>query len=133
VVPSLSGKAAPHSRPRGCSLDPEALANRAVDILSDRSALDIALIDISKTSSFTDFFVIATAQSPLQFSALADQLEKDLTPEGHPLRSRQGTADSGWMLLDFGEIIVHVFSPDKREFYRLEDLWGATSQVVRFT
>jgi len=114
------------------SLDSEALAQRAVDILSERKALDIALVDISRASSFTDYFVIATAQSPLQFNALADYLEKELKPEGHDLRHREGSPDSGWVLLDFGDIIVHIFSPAQRTFYRLEDLWGKTSPVVRF-
>jgi len=77
--------------------------------------------------------VIATAQSPLQFSALAEFLEKNLKPEGHDLRLREGSADSGWMLLDFGDLIVHVFSPEQRAYYRLEELWGRTSPVVRFT
>jgi ribosome-associated protein len=114
-------------------LDSESLANLAVDVLSEHQALDIALIDISKTSSFTDYFVIATAQSPLQFSALADYLEKALKPEGHDLRHREGTAESGWMLLDFGDVIVHVFAPDQRSFYRLEDLWARSNPIVRFT
>lgn len=77
--------------------------------------------------------MIATAQSPLQFNALAESLEKDLKPEGHDLRLREGSADSGWMLLDFGDLIVHVFSPEQRAYYRLEELWGRTSPVVRFT
>ncbi len=113
-------------------LDSETLAHKAVDILSDRQALDIALLDISRTATFTDYFVIATAQSPLQFSALADYLEKDLKPEGHDIRHREGSPDSGWMLLDFGGIIVHIFSPEQRAYYRLEELWGRTSPVVRF-
>lgn len=77
--------------------------------------------------------MIATAQSPLQFSALADYLEKDFLPEGIGLRHREGSPDSGWVLLDFGDVIVHLFSPDKRQYYRLEELWGRTAQVVRFT
>ncbi len=77
--------------------------------------------------------MIATAQSPLQFSALADYLEKALKPEGHDLRHREGTAGSGWMLLDFGGVIVHVFAPEQRAYYRLEDLWAKTSAIVRFT
>ena len=113
-------------------LESESLAQRAVDVLSDHKALDIALVDISKTASFTDFFVIATAQSPLQFSALQDYLEKDLQPEGAKLRHREGSGDNGWMLLDFGDLIVHIFSPDQRAYYRLEELWGRTSPVVRF-
>jgi ribosome-associated protein len=113
-------------------LDSEALAQRAVDVLADHQALDIALLDISRTSSFTDYFVIATAQSPLQFNALAEYLEKELKPEGHDLRHREGSPDSGWVLLDFGDLIVHLFSPDQRVYYRLEELWGRTSPVVRF-
>jgi ribosome-associated protein len=121
------------SRGRGApDLNPESLAQRAVDVLSDHKALDIALIDISKTASFTDYFVIATAQSPLQFSALQDYLEKDLQPEGVELRHREGSGDNGWMPLDFGDLIVHIFSPDQRAYYRLEELWGRTSPVVRF-
>jgi ribosome-associated protein len=104
-----------------------------VDVLSDRQALDIALLDISKTSSFTDYFVIATAQSPLHFNALADHLERELAKEGHDLRHKEGSAESGWLLLDFGELLVHVFTQEKREYYRLEELWGRTTPVVRFT
>jgi ribosome-associated protein len=114
-------------------LDSEALAQKAVDILSEHKALDIALIDISRTATFTDYFVIATAQSPLQFNALSEYLEKELKPEGHDLRHKEGSPASGWMLLDFGDIIVHVFSPPQRGFYRLEELWAKTSPVVRFT
>jgi len=113
-------------------LESESLAQRAVDVLSEHKALDIALIDISKTATFTDFFVIATAQSPLQFSALQEYLEKDFLEHGVKLRHREGSGDNGWMLLDFGDVIVHIFSPDQRAYYRLEDLWGRTSPVVRF-
>jgi ribosome-associated protein len=104
-----------------------------VDVLSDRQALDIALLDIARTSSFTDYFVIATAQSPLHFNALADHLERELGKEGHDLRHKEGSAESGWLLLDFGDLLVHVFSPEKREYYRLEELWGRTTPIVRFT
>lgn len=126
----------PISRFRGTKeqrvLESESLAQRAVDVLSEHKALDIALIDISKTASFTDFFVIATAQSPLQFSALQEHLEKDFLQDDLKLRHREGSGDNGWMLLDFGDVIVHIFSPDQRAYYRLEELWGRTSPVVRF-
>jgi ribosome-associated protein len=122
-----------HVRAHGELLDSESLANRAVDILSDRQAEDIVLVDISRTATFTDYFVIATALSPLQFNALAEHLEKELKPEGHDIRHKEGSPQSGWMLLDFGDIVVHVFSPEQRAFYRLEELWGRTAPVVRFT
>lgn len=113
-------------------LDSSTLANLAVDVLSDRQALDIALLDIAKTSTFTDFFVIATAQSPLHFNALQEHLEKALAEHGVRLRHREGSAESGWLLLDFGDLIVHVFTAERREYYRLEELWGRTTPVVRF-
>jgi len=140
MLPAKGTGSAPPQRPPSRTalpvgarfLEPETLAQRAVDVLSDRNALDIALLDISRTSSFTDFFVIATAQSPLQFNALAEYLEHELEPEGHVLRHKEGTPASGWMLLDFGDLIVHIFSPDQRAFYRLEELWGKTNPVVHF-
>jgi ribosome-associated protein len=114
------------------SLDSEALAHKAVDILTEHQALDVALLDISRASPFTDFFVIGTAQSPLQFNALAEYLEKELKPLGHDIKRREGTPDSGWVLLDFGDMVVHIFSEEQRAYYRLEELWGRTSQVIRF-
>ena len=77
--------------------------------------------------------MIVTAQSPLHFNALADHLERELATEGHDLRHKEGSSESGWLLLDFVDLIVHVFTPDKREYYRLEELWGRTTPVVRFT
>ncbi|GBD23949.1 Ribosomal silencing factor RsfS [bacterium HR29] len=114
-------------------LDSEALAHRAIDILSDRQASDIALLDISRVVTFADYFVIATAVSPLQFKALIENLEKELRREGASLRAVEGTPDSGWVLLDFGDVIVHLFSPPQREYYRLEELWSRAAPIVRFT
>ncbi|WP_192497823.1 MULTISPECIES: ribosome silencing factor [Tepidiforma] len=128
VIPFLS----PAAAGRSSRLSPETLAQRAVDVLSEHKALDIALIDISRTATFTYYFVIATAQSPLQFAALVEYLERDLAPEGIFLRHREGSPESGWVLLDFGDIIVHLFTADQRAYYRLEELWGRTSPVVRF-
>lgn len=101
-------------------------------MLSEHKALDIALIDISRVTTLTYYFVIATAQSPLQFDALVEYLERDLGPRGVELRHREGSPESGWVLLDFGDIIVHLFTADQRDYYRLEELWGRTSPVVRF-
>lgn len=123
---------APQGRNGVSFLDSEALANKAVDVLSDRQAEDIALLDISRSVTFTDYFVIATAQSPLQFNALAEHLERELQKDDVNLRHREGSAENGWMLLDFGDLIIHIFSPEQRAFYRLEELWGRTTPVVRF-
>ena len=87
-------------------------------------------MDISKVSSFTDYFVLATATNPRQMNALIDSLQRDLRGEGvRPLRT-EGSPDSGWVLLDFGDAIVHLFAPEERHYYNLEGLWAQGVSVV---
>jgi ribosome-associated protein len=113
--------------------DAAELAQQVVDGLSERQVEDIALIDVSKVSDFTDFFVIGTAGNERQMKAVIDALDRDLSQDGVRLRTREGAAESGWVLLDFGDVIVHLFSPQARAFYRLDELWGCSAPVVRFT
>jgi ribosome-associated protein len=105
------------------------LAQRIADLLSDRQAEDIVLMDISKVSTFTDHFVIATAGNPRQMNALIESLDRDLRPEARPFRS-EGTPDSGWVLIDFGAVVVHLFAPEERAYYNLEGLWAQGVSVV---
>ena len=109
------------------------LAQRIVDELSDRQVEDIALVDVRKVSGFADFFVIGTADNERQMKAVMDALDRDLGLAGVRLRAREGTPDSGWVLLDFADVIVHLFNREARAFYRLDDLWGRNAPVVRFT
>jgi len=107
------------------------LARRIVDLLADRQAEDVLLLDISKVASFADFFVIASAVNPRHMSALVDTLDRDLGKDGvSPLR-REGSPDSGWILLDFSEVVVHLFAPEQRAYYDLERLWSRGVEVVR--
>jgi ribosome-associated protein len=112
--------------------EPDVLVQRVVDELSERQIEDIVQIDVSKASSFTDYFVIGTATNERQMRAVVDALDRNLGRDGIHLRAREGTPDSGWMLLDFRDVIVHLFSPDARAYYRLDDLWGRNAPVVRF-
>ena len=89
-------------------------------------------MDISKVAGFADRFVIATATSVRQMNALIDALDDDLRGDGVRIRRREGEVDSGWVLLDIGDVIVHLFGPEEREFYNLETLWGKDAPVVRF-
>lgn len=90
------------------------------------------LLDIAKVCDFADYFVIATAQNSRQLQTLQSYLNNDL---GSDERSRpfheEGTADSGWILLDYGDIIVHLFSGPQRQYYDLESLWRGGNEVVR--
>jgi ribosome-associated protein len=115
------------------TVSPADLAQRLVDELSERQVEDIALIDVSKVSAFTDYFVIGTADNERQMKAVIDTLDRDLGLDGVRLRTREGSADSGWVLMDFNDVIVHLFSREARDFYRLDDLWGRGAPVVRFT
>jgi len=114
-------------------IEPAELARKVVDLLSDRQAEDVVLLDISGVSSFADFFVIASAQNPRHMNALIDAFEKELANEGTKALRREGDANSGWVLVDLGAVIVHLFSPEDRAFYNLEGLWTrAGVPAVRF-
>jgi ribosome-associated protein len=115
------------------AVDPADLAQRVVDELGERQIEDIALLDVSRVASFTDYFVVGTADNERQMRAVIDALDRDLGRDGVHLRAREGTPDSGWVLLDFGDVIVHLFSREAREYYRLDELWSRSAPLVRFT
>jgi ribosome-associated protein len=108
------------------------LARRIVDLVSDKLASDIVLLDIRGVSLIADYFVICTAGSERQTSAILKDLSEKLLEElrRKPLHT-EGKGDSGWVLLDYGDVIVHIFSPAQRSFYNLEQLWAAATPVVR--
>lgn len=115
----------------GLSLQSAELARAIVDVLSDRQAEDIVLLDISKVSSFADHFVIATVTSTRQADAIVDALHAALGPQDvRPLR-KEGSPDSGWLLIDYGDVVVHLFAPEDRQYYDLERLWGTGVPLVR--
>ncbi len=119
-------------KPRGGpSLESAELAREIVDVLSDRQAEDIVLLDISAVASFADHFVIATATSVRQMDALLDAVGEALAKLGVRPRRREGTPDSGWVLVDYGDVIVHLFSPEDRAYYDLEGLWSKGVPLVR--
>lgn len=92
------------------------------DIMREKHARDITVLQLSRLSSFTNYFVICTAESLTQVRALADELHRRL-PARRP-RSREGSPRSAWVLLDYGDIIVHVFLPETRRWYDLERVWS---------
>ena len=87
-------------------------------------------MDISPVSTFTDMFVIATAGNPRQLGALLESLDRDLRDDGIRPSRMEGTPESGWVLVDFGDAIVHLFSRDERAYYDLEGLWSKGVSVV---
>ena len=99
------------------------MARIAYNALSDKKGEDIKIIDITEISVLADYFLIANGSSDSQVSALVDNVEEELHKAGYPLRQREGQASGSWVLLDFGDIIVHVFDKENRLFYDLERIW----------
>ena len=91
--------------------------------LSDKKGEDIKIIDITGISVLADYFIIANGNSDSQVNALVDNVEEELHKAGYPLRQREGQTSGSWVLLDFGDIIVHVFDKENRLFYDLERIW----------
>lgn len=114
----------------GVRLDTAQQARVAVDIVADKKAFDILLLDIREVTTIADYFVICSGSNPRQLRAIAEALDEELGKQGAQLLNREGIADSGWILLDFGDIIVHVFGPKEREYYQIERLWSEAKTVV---
>lgn len=92
--------------------------------LSEKKAMDTVIIDIQEKASFADYFVIATGNSDRQVNALIDDVEDAFAAEGLLAKSIEGKNNSGWILMDFGDIIVNLFTPELREHYSIEKVWG---------
>ena len=102
-----------------------------VEAASDKQAADILLLDTSKVCSFADYFVICTGDSDRQIRTIYDEVEHALKREGILPHHCEGTLDSGWLLLDFRDVIVHIFAPSEREYYQLDKLWSKAIPVLR--
>ncbi len=111
-------------------VDSEALARLAAEACDDRRAVDIRLIRVEEVSSLADWFVICSGLTDVQVRAIARSVEERLEEEAgrRPLR-REGQAEGRWVLLDYGEVIVHVLTPHERSYYDLESFWGHGEQV----
>jgi ribosome-associated protein len=107
--------------------DSAALAERIAEIASDKKAIDIRVIDLRGIVSYTDFFVICSGNTERQAKAIHDGIHEELksVDAGRLLpRRTEGDREARWILMDYWDVIVHIFTPDAREYYRLENLWG---------
>jgi len=99
------------------------MALLAVQALEDKKAEDICVIDISEVSVLADYFIIAGGNNTSQIQALADSVDEKLGSAGYHLKQMEGYQSANWVLLDFGDIIVHIFDRENRLFYDLERIW----------
>ena len=94
-----------------------------IEALEEKKAENIVLLDIHEIVSFTDYFIICSGTSDRMIDSLADAVLENAKHSAELLGKKEGQASSGWVLVDFGDIIVQLFSPDQRDYYRLEQLW----------
>lgn len=113
------------------SIDPEELARRCVDICMERKAVDIILFDVREKTILADFYLVCSGTSLPHIRALADNLRRELLAGGLRPRGEDGDAASHWVVLDYGVLIIHILDPERREFYRLEQLWDDRKVVFR--
>jgi ribosome-associated protein len=112
-------------------LAPLDLARRIVELAEDKKAADIVLLDLGELTTLADAFVICSGGSERQISAIADGIVEGLKDERVKPIGHEGTPESHWVLIDYGSVIVHVFTPPERDYYQLEKHWGEARVVVR--
>ena len=109
--------------------DEKRMAGLAILALEEKKAEDIRAIDISRVSVIADYFIIANGTNTSQIQAMADEVEEQLYKADYPLKQKEGYHNANWVLMDFGDIIVHIFDKENRLFYDLERIWKDGSMV----
>src|SRR5436190_2992222 len=122
----------PAQKEQARQLSPEELAQRIAEIASDKVAQDIRVFDLREIVSYTDFFVICSGGTERQTKAIHDGIHQELKDEHGLLPRRvEGLTESRWILMDYLDVVIHIFTPDARSYYRLEQLGGdAPSRTV---
>ena len=105
-------------------LEGAALVDRVATLASDRKAIDIRVLDVRGIVGYTDYFVICSGNTERQAKAIHDSVYESLKAVGVLPRRVEGAREARWILMDYLDCVVHIFTPDAREFYRLEQLWG---------
>jgi ribosome-associated protein len=134
-VPSPDGLPKRRSRaaakPSADERPPLEVARRIVELAEDKKAADIVLLDLTGLTTLADYFVIASGGSERQLDAIADGIVSGMRDEKVRAIGREGTPESHWILLDFGDVIVHIFTPPERDYYQLEKHWGEAKTILR--
>ena len=103
--------------------DTKALVKAIYQALEEKKATDISVIDITEVSCLADYFIITNGENNNQVQAMADAVDEVMTKAGHPARGIEGYTAANWILLDYSDVVVHIFSRDDRRFYDLERIW----------
>ncbi len=112
-------------------MDSLKLAHDIVDIVEDRKAEDILLLDLRPDQLIADFFIICSGDNERHLRALIETVRLDIKDKHNKLpHANEGRAESGWVVMDYGDVVAHFFAPEKRKYYALEDLWDAAGRVM---
>ena len=107
------------------------LSRRIIDIASDQKADDILLLDVRSQIYYTDFLVFFSMDTDRQINAVVRDIESQLKANGNTLYTKEGLAENGWVVMDFFDVIVHIFKPEVREIYQLEKFFEFGTELVR--
>ncbi|MCX6004722.1 MAG: ribosome silencing factor [Chloroflexi bacterium] len=107
------------------------IARRAVELASDKQAEEIVLLDTRQACSFTDYVVICNGESDRQLDAIRKEIVDTLKSSSVTLHKSEGNSDSGWILMDYAGVIIHIFSRELRNYYRLDSIYEKALQLVR--
>lgn len=110
-------------------MTPEEMTKTAVRAMEDRKAVDIRIIDISRISTLGDYFVIASGTNRTQVQAMADAVDEALGKAGVSPKNTEGYQTAHWILMDYGDIVIHIFDEENRRFYDLERIWRDGREV----
>ncbi len=106
------------------------MAHAVIDVLEDKKAEKLVLLDIQNITSFADYFIICNGTSDRMLQALADGIREFVKSEYGMIVSIEGEARDGWVVVDLGDIVIHLFSPDQRDYYKLEQLWERGKRLL---
>ena len=105
-------------------MDSKDLAYRITELIFNKKGYDVKILDLQKITSFADYFIVCSADSDTQVKAIADEIDKTLKDAGIKYWHKEGYSALSWVLLDYVDVIVHIFKKEARAFYNLEKLWG---------
>lgn len=112
------------------SESPNDTLRRAVEAADERKAVDLRVLDLRTVSDFTDYFLIASGTNQRQVQAIAEAIEESLGKHGVKAHHVEGAQQGRWVLLDYGDFVAHIFDRDRRDYYRLEDIWSDAPDVT---
>ena len=105
-------------------MDSKVFAKKIADLIFNKKGYDVRILDLRKVATFSDFFVICSADSDTQVKAISDEIDNNLRDQGIKCWHKEGLTALSWVLMDYVDVVVHVFKKDVREFYNIEKLWG---------